>query len=243
MVTPDWYPDEVAHAGDEHLEPDYVLNYDRKAGFDPTADLDVLSRFGLDGTQTVVDLGAGTGVFAMAAAPRCRRVVAVDVSAPMLRSLEGEAERRGITNIEPVQAGFLTYQHTGDPPDVVFSRNALHHLPDFWKALALSRIALMLRPGGILRLHDLVYDFDPADIGAAIEPWLAGAAPTPKVGWTRAEYETHLREEHSTFTWLLEPMLERIGFTIRDRTISPNGIYASYTCARTGQGNDRDVSR
>jgi hypothetical protein len=53
----------------------------------------------------------------------------------------------------------LSYQHTGSPADAVFTRNALHQVPDFWKALALDRIAQLLRPGGILRLHDLIFDF------------------------------------------------------------------------------------
>ena len=98
----------------------------------------------------------------------------------MLRYLRDEAGRRGVGNIEAIQAGFLTYRHTGEPADVMFSRNALHHLSDFWKAIALSRMAAMLRPGGTLRLHDLVYAFDPADADNAIEPWLAGAAVTPE---------------------------------------------------------------
>ncbi len=230
MTTPSWYPDELAHAGEEHLDAGYICGYDRKAGSDPAADIDLLEQLGLDSTRTVVDLGAGTGVFAMAVASHCRRVVAVDVSAAMLAYLSEETSRRGITNVEPVQAGFLSYEHQGDPADFVYSRNALHHLPDFWKGIALTRIAAILRPGGILRLHDLVYAFDPAEAGAAVEPWLVGAAPTSEVGWTRAEYETHLREEYSTYSWLLEPMLERAGFTIRERTHSPNGIYASYTC-------------
>lgn len=233
MTAPDWYPDELAFAGPEHLDEAYIRGYDRKSGVDPSADLTLLTHLGLDDTWTVVDLGAGTGVFAMAVAPLCRRMVAVDVSPAMLGYLREEAGRRGIGNIEPVQAGFLTYEHQGNPADVVYSRNALHHLPDLWKAIALTRVAAMMRPGGILRLHDLVYAFDPADAEAAIGPWLAGAAPTADTGWTRAEYETHLREEYSTFSWLLEPMLERAGFTIQDRTFRPGGIYAAYTCVRT----------
>jgi SAM-dependent methyltransferase len=45
----------------------------------------------------------------------------------------------------------------GEPPHVVYSRNALHHLPDVWKAVALRRIADMLRPGGAFVLRDTVY--------------------------------------------------------------------------------------
>jgi hypothetical protein len=56
-----------------------------------------------------------------------------------------------------VQAGFLTYEHQGDLTDFVYSRNALHHLPDLWKALALKRIATFMNPGGILRLRDFFF--------------------------------------------------------------------------------------
>jgi hypothetical protein len=30
------------------------------------------------------------------------------------------------------------------------------HLPDFWKAIALVRLADVLRPGGVLRLWDII---------------------------------------------------------------------------------------
>src|SRR5437868_4894033 len=58
--TPAWYPDELAHAGPEHLDAAYVATYDRKAGFDPADDLAQLRRLGLDSAATLVDLGAGS---------------------------------------------------------------------------------------------------------------------------------------------------------------------------------------
>jgi hypothetical protein len=39
-----------------------------------------------------------------------------------------------------------------------------------------------------------------------------------------------VRDEYSTFTWLLEPMLQRVGFEIRDRWLSPTRMYAAFTC-------------
>ena len=48
-----------------------------------------------------------------------------------------------------------------------------HHLPDFWKAVALTRIAGMLRPGGIFRLSDVVYSFAPDEADDRIESWIA----------------------------------------------------------------------
>lgn len=110
---------------------------------------------------SVVDIGAGSGQFALAAARVCERVVAVDVSPVMLARLGEKLGRDGASNVEAVAAGFLTYRHSGEPADVVYGRFALHHLPDFWKAIALSRIAGVLRPGGVLRLWDVVYGFEP----------------------------------------------------------------------------------
>jgi ubiquinone/menaquinone biosynthesis C-methylase UbiE len=80
----------------------------------------------------------------------------------MLQLLRERAAAAGVANLECVQAGFLSYQHAGPPADAVYTRNALHQLPDFWKALALDRIGRMLRPGGVLRLRDLIYDFQPS---------------------------------------------------------------------------------
>lgn len=228
---PDWYPDELAHAGPEHLDAAYVAAYDRKAATDPREDLQLLLGLGVEPIGTLVDLGAGTGTFAIAAAPHVRRVVAVDVSEPMLGVLRERVEREGIANVEPVRAGFLSYAHSGAQVDVVYSRHALHHLPDFWKVVALRRIAGMLRPGGVFLLRDLIYAFAPEEVEGVIEPWLARAADDPVAGWTRAELATHVREEFSPFSWLLEPMLERAGFAIRDvRRHGP--AYATYACER-----------
>jgi ubiquinone/menaquinone biosynthesis C-methylase UbiE len=212
-----------------------VAAYDRKAAFDPTADLDALRARGLDERATLVDLGAGTGTLALAAAPLCERVVAVDVSAAMLDAIRDKAAAAGITNVECVQAGFLGYVHEGAAPEVVYTRNALHHLPDFWKAVALGRIAALLPPGGVLQLRDLVFSFDLLAAEDGVETWLRTAAvDRPEDGWTRDELETHLRDEYSTFTWLLEPMLERAGLEIVSADYGTVGAYANYVCVKSG---------
>jgi ubiquinone/menaquinone biosynthesis C-methylase UbiE len=233
MNTPSWYLDELRHAGSEHTDTNYVTGYDQKAATDPSADVALLRELGLNSTHTLVDIGAGTGTFALAAAPHCRRVVAVDVSSAMLSQLYEKAVRLGIRNVECVQTGFLSYQHQGEPADFVYSRNALHHLPDLWKAIALRRIAELMSPGGVLRLRDFIFSFDVDKTEAAVEQWLSGAAKDPDMGWTRTELETHLREEHSTYAWLLEPMLAQAGFEIREATPIPSGVYTSYICVKT----------
>jgi SAM-dependent methyltransferase len=221
-----WRPDERALAGPEHLAPAYVTGYDAKAALEVEPALEFLRRHGLGPEATVVDLGCGTGLIAAAAAPEAGRVVGVDPSPAML-----ELARSRSDSVEWVEAGFLSYEHTGEAPQLVHSRHALHHLPDFWKGVALARIHELLAPGGVLVLRDLVYDFEPAGSGRRIEEWLAGAAPTAAEGWTREELETHVRDEHSTFTWLLEPLLVHAGFEIRERDVA-GGIYATYVAVR-----------
>ncbi len=232
MRMPNWYIDEVSHAGSEHLDTSYVPEYDRKAGTDPADDLARLRELGLNETHTLVDLGAGTGTFALAAAPLCRRVVAVDVSPVMLTLLRQKAEQSGIGNVECVQHGFLTYEHQGELADFVYSRHALHHLPDFWKVIALAHIAAILKPGGVLYLRDLVFSFEPHEAERLVTDWLASAPEQTEIGWSRSELETHLREEHSTFSWLLEPMLQHAGFEIRHVQHGASKIHSAYTCIK-----------
>jgi SAM-dependent methyltransferase len=219
-----WYPAEQAHAGPEHLDPEYVAAYDAKTQLDLEEALALLRRSGLAADTTLVDLGCGTGLLAAAAASEARRVVGVDVSPAML-----EVARSRSDAVEWVEAGFLTYEHEGEPPQLVHSRNALHHLPDFWKGVALARVHALLAPGGVLVLRDLVYDFEPTEADDRLEEWLAGAAETPAEGWTRPELEEHARDEHSTYSWLLEPLLAHAGFEILERDVR-RGIYATYVC-------------
>lgn len=237
---PDWWLDEGAHAGAEHLDQHYVAGYDRKAGFDPTDDVDALVRHGLGPESLVVDMGAGTGTFAVAVARRCRRVVAVDVSPVMTAALRGRVADVGLDNVEVVDGGFLSYDHHGEPADAIFTRNALHQIPDFWKAIALERMASFLRPGGVLRLRDLVFDFLPGDAEGRIEAWMAGAVSDPSIGYTADELAEHAKGEFSTYSWLLDLMLDRTGFDIVERTYV-RSAYGTYTCIR--RSGCRPVSR
>jgi Methyltransferase domain len=224
---------EIALAGPEHLDPAYVAGYDRKARFDPAEDVAALRAYGLDANATLIDFGGGTGTFAVAAASVCKRVIAVDVSAPMLDAIRKKAAASGAANIDCVQAGFLGYRHEGPAPDFIYTRNALHHLPDFWKGVALTRLAGLLPREGILQLRDLVFSFDLSQAETGIANWLQTcAADRSEEGWTRAELESHLRDEYSTFTWLLEPMIARAGFEILNADYGPAGAYANYLCAK-----------
>ena len=174
---PGWLLDERASAGRENLDVDHVARYDAKEAWDASAEVRLLESLGLDAGSTVLDLGAGTGQFTLAVAPRCARVIAADVSQPMLERLRSKVAEAGFDNVETVEAGFVSYEHKGAPVDVAYSRYALHHVPDFWKARALVRLARCMRPGGLLRVWDIVYSFAPEEADGRID---SGAHPSPK---------------------------------------------------------------
>lgn len=223
-----WFLDESSCAGRENLDTAHVERYDAKENASAASEVALLQSLGLGRDSLVVEFGAGTGQFTLEVASACARVIAVDVSEPMLTRLRSKVADHGVSNVEVIRAGFLTYEHVGHPADFIYSRYALHHLSDFWKALALNRLRQMLREGGVLRLWDVVYDFAPAEAEARIEAWCATGGDIVEAEWSRAELEEHVREEHSTFAWLLEPMIARSGFEIAHAEHSEDGIFAKY---------------
>jgi SAM-dependent methyltransferase len=233
--SPGWLLDEVSSAGRENLDGVHVERYDGKMDARAPDEIELLLPAGLGASSVVVDLGSGTGQFALAVAPLCRRVVAVDVSPVMLERLSRKVDEAGIDNVEVAAAGFLTYDQVGDHADIVYSRYALHHLPDFWKVIALRRVRSMLHDGGVFRLWDVVYNFDVDEAHQRIEGWCAPFGEEVEGDWARWEVEEHVRDEHSTFTWLLETMFERTGFTIESVDYSDDGFDAKYLLRATPQ--------
>jgi len=190
----------------------------------------IVAALGLDSSAAVLDMGCGTGAFAIHAAPYYRKIYAVDVAAAMLGCARRKARKAGLTNIEFRRAGFLTYEHTERPVDAVVSVLALHHLPDFWKLVGLHRLASMLQPEGRLYLRDVVFSFDIGDYEACVERFIEQmSAPTGPARPGAAQ--THVRDEHSTCGWIMEGLLERAGFQI-DQADYKDDFLASYVCTK-----------
>lgn len=224
-MAPEWFIDETRHAGEERLDPDQVARYDERIPFDPSDEVDLLRRHGLSAGDTVVDLGTGTGVFPLAVAEHCDRVVAVDASPAMLDAAREKVEAGDVANVHLVHDGAVSYEHEGEPAAFVLSKNVLHHLPDFWKVEALRTVGETLEPGGVFRFRDLVYSFDPADSHERVEAWLDGMGSTL---FTEAELHDQFREEFGTYDFLMEPMLEATGFGTPDASYR-KGVCGAYT--------------
>jgi ubiquinone/menaquinone biosynthesis C-methylase UbiE len=105
----------------------------------------------------VVDLGAGTGLLALALAPRVRHLVAVDISEPMLERLDDRAATDGLANVEPLVADLRRLPLDDESATLVVSNYTFHHLDDPGKELALAEARRILRPGGRLVICDMMF--------------------------------------------------------------------------------------
>ena len=84
----------------------------------------------------------------------------------------------------------------------------------------------------MLRIWDVVYNFDPADAEDWIESWCSTSNAPDAGGWSRDELEEHVRDEYSTSSWLLESMMRRTGFIMEDAQYSDDGMFAQYVLPR-----------
>ncbi|HPJ30169.1 MAG TPA: class I SAM-dependent methyltransferase [Methanothrix sp.] len=240
---PAWLYDETKQIGTDYEDVSEIRAYDRRMAKirDVAEEVgEVLDLLGLTPDAAVLEIGTGTGEFPIAAVKRCSKIIAADVSLPMLGYARDKAEKRlreegrvgDIERIEYVRGGFLTYQHRGQPLDAVVTQFVLHHLPDFWKQVALLRIAGMLRDGGRLFIRDVVYSFDAADYEGFFDRYLSRMAEIGGEGTPR-DILIHIRDEHSTLGWILEGMIERAGFEI-ERAEYRAGFIATFLCVKRG---------
>ena len=190
----------------------------------------IVAALELTPAAAVIDMGCGTGAFAIPAAQYCRTVYAVDVSRAMLNRARRKARKAGLRNVEFHHGGFLTYEHRAAAADAVVTVAALHHLPDFWKLVGLHRLASMLKPGGRLYLFDVVFSFEVVHYEARIKRFVRtlGTDMGPS---GELEAQTHCRAEYSTCDWIMTGLLERAGFEIA-ATDRKNEFLATYLCMK-----------
>jgi len=101
--------------------------------------------------ENALEVGCGTGAFARALARRCKRVVALDLSAEMIRVARSRSSQ--FQNLEFQLADAMTWDFPESHFDFVCSIATLHHLE---QRELLLRIKNALKPHGVLVVLDLV---------------------------------------------------------------------------------------
>lgn len=107
----------------------------------------VLDRLQLNGDETVIDAGCGSGRVTEALLERLPRgrVIAIDASASMVGAAR---ERLGDRERVEIREGDLLELEVGEPVDAVFSTATFHWIADH--DLLFRRLRAALRPGGRL---------------------------------------------------------------------------------------------
>lgn len=228
-----WQYDEMKHPGVDFSDPAQIEVYDENhqkfRNYQKDAEA-IVNILGISHQHTVMDMGTGTGAFALHAARYCKLIYAVDVSRAMLDYTRQKAETEGIENIIFCHGGFLTYEHSAESVDAMVCTGVLHHLPDFWKLVGLNRVAEMLKPGSKLYLFDVAFPHNMTDYEDQLDDWVRSTAA--EVGSDFAsEVESTIRDEFVTYDWVMEGLLRHAGFRI-DSAQYTDRFGAKYVCTR-----------
>ncbi len=105
------------------------------------------TRSYLSATDTVLELGCGTGSTALLLADNVAHITASDISANMLKEGRQKAADQDIANVTFVQSDVLGDAIGPGPYDVVMAFNLLHLLED--PKAAVGRVHALLKPGGL----------------------------------------------------------------------------------------------
>ena len=207
MLARDWYYNERRRIG---LDSAVAAIYDRHDDSDLRARA-ALTMLGVKPGWRVADIGCGNGVLACEAALMGAEVDAIDISPAMLALAEVYARDRKAP-IRTQSAGLLSFTYQPNSYDLIVSEFTLHHLPDFWKAVALSRIHGALKPGANFYLRDIVFVSMPDGSERDVEQ--CADFNIKNHDFERDSVVTHMRDEYSTFGWVIERMLTEAGFTL-----------------------------
>src|SRR3954470_10416246 len=220
MLARDWYYNERRQIG---LDSAVASIYDRHDDSDIRARA-ALTMLGVQRGWRVADIGCGKGGLAGGAALMGAEVDAIDISPAMLALANIQARDRKVA-VRTQPAGLLSFSYQPNSYDLIVSEFTLHHLPDFWKAVALSRIFAALKPGANFYLRDIVFVSMPDGSDRNVEQW--ADFNTKNHDFARDSVVTHMRDEYSTFGWVMERMLTEIGFTLvsADYHAPLNGTY------------------
>lgn len=114
----------------------------------------VVESFNLPDDAVVVEVGSGTGYFAVRLAPLLKngKVICFDQSSQMTSYLENRAKELGLTNVDARTTEPDGSLKLKEEADLIFSVDVYHHMKD--RIAYFSKIAEYLKPDGAIVVID-----------------------------------------------------------------------------------------
>lgn len=106
----------------------------------------ILEDFGLESSDVVLDMGAGTGYFTLPAAGMTERVIALDVEPRMLALLEKRLQDQNVTNVELREGKIEEIPVEDGSVDKVIASFILHETDDLDQVI--QEMKRVIKPGG-----------------------------------------------------------------------------------------------
>ncbi|MEM1164015.1 MAG: methyltransferase domain-containing protein [Pseudomonadota bacterium] len=125
----------------------------------------LLEDAGLTAGMRVLDLGCGGGDVSILAARlvgETGQVHGIDIEAGPLNRARERIKELGLSNITFSHLPIEEIQQDDEPFDAVIGRRVLLYLPD--PAAAIARVSQLLRPGGLIALHEHSATMTPASL-------------------------------------------------------------------------------
>lgn len=132
----------------------------RSPGFRELRDR-ILERAAPSADDRALDVGSGTGLLALALAPRCRAVWAIDIAPAMVEHLRVVVAGKGLGNVHPLVASAATLPLEDGSVELVVSNYCFHHLNEGEKRQAMAEVLRVLRPGGRFVFGDMMFGWSP----------------------------------------------------------------------------------
>jgi len=140
----------------------YFLDSRLRTMMQPSSE--IIGRSGIERGMTVMDLGCGTGVYAVEVAGTVGdggKVYAVDIQKAMIDRLKKKLEKpenKDIHNIIPIVASAYELPFPDNSVDLVYMITVLAEIPD--KERALEEVRRVLRDDGTLSVSEFFTDID-----------------------------------------------------------------------------------
>jgi ArsR family transcriptional regulator len=114
----------------------------------------IATTIAIDDTQTILDVGTGTGFIAAGLASQAHHVIAIDNSPAMLDVARDNFAQLGIANVELHEADLTQLPLDDDTVDAAVANMVLHHAED--PPAMLAQMARVVRPGGRVAITDAI---------------------------------------------------------------------------------------